>query len=434
MGLFSKKPKQQKANVFKIESFIAITLTAFFLSYFPSVSSAKVVPGGECKKAGLQQIYKKKVYKCIKLGKKLYWNNGKPISTSVSPSPSPTVSKSPTASPSPSPTVSKSPTASPSPISTSASESFSFIYKHTLKNGGGDDDELTRVSIDSSNRVISKQIVTRAGYQVYHDYLNGTLLLTASSQRKVFLIRDNNDQLSLKINWSNEVAGDKRDLKNYAMKFNASTDELIFWDSQDDIYLLKNLTGNTVEWTKVVSGVSLKTKMVESGFEFQNSVFEKYLPLTGPVVLSPNKLLFATYFAAKELNQLWTLEFSGLGDFSIKKVLTFDAQRGFDELTISPDRKLVAYSYEASALTPNYRIALINTSTFAYSILDTSRHYDGFIGPIAFIGNHNLLMIPAMIWNSDPDGGRIICRIDLRLSSSCSDIRGISGLDVIGTG
>lgn len=35
-----------------------------------------VTPGSKCSKAGAKQIYKSKVYTCIKLGSKLYWNNG----------------------------------------------------------------------------------------------------------------------------------------------------------------------------------------------------------------------------------------------------------------------------------------------------------------------------------------------------------------------
>ena len=39
-------------------------------------ANAAVTPGSKCSKVGLKQIHKGKVYTCIKLGKKLYWNNG----------------------------------------------------------------------------------------------------------------------------------------------------------------------------------------------------------------------------------------------------------------------------------------------------------------------------------------------------------------------
>ena len=62
-----------------------------------------VTPGSKCTKVGAKQIYKGKTYTCIKLGKKLYWNNGVVIkSTSTStptPTPTPTVTPRPSQSP-----------------------------------------------------------------------------------------------------------------------------------------------------------------------------------------------------------------------------------------------------------------------------------------------------------------------------------------------
>jgi hypothetical protein len=41
---------------------------------------AAVTAGTSCKKAGTKETYKGKTYTCIKLGKKLYWNNGVKVS------------------------------------------------------------------------------------------------------------------------------------------------------------------------------------------------------------------------------------------------------------------------------------------------------------------------------------------------------------------
>lgn len=51
---------------------LAVTLLG---SALPS-ANAVVTPGSKCSKAGAKQTYKGKIYTCIKLGKKLYWNNG----------------------------------------------------------------------------------------------------------------------------------------------------------------------------------------------------------------------------------------------------------------------------------------------------------------------------------------------------------------------
>jgi hypothetical protein len=56
--------------------FIPIFLSlSLIVSAVPS-ASASVTPGTKCSKAGAKQTFKGKVFTCIKLGSKLYWNNG----------------------------------------------------------------------------------------------------------------------------------------------------------------------------------------------------------------------------------------------------------------------------------------------------------------------------------------------------------------------
>lgn len=61
----------------------ALLAVALLLSALPS-ASAVVTPGSKCSKVGMKQTSKGKVYTCIKLGNKLYWNNGV-IKKSVTP-------------------------------------------------------------------------------------------------------------------------------------------------------------------------------------------------------------------------------------------------------------------------------------------------------------------------------------------------------------
>lgn len=56
----------------KVSAILAMVL---LVSALPS-AHAVVTPGSKCSKAGVKQTYKSKVYSCIKLGNKLYWNNG----------------------------------------------------------------------------------------------------------------------------------------------------------------------------------------------------------------------------------------------------------------------------------------------------------------------------------------------------------------------
>jgi hypothetical protein len=102
-----------------IISIIVVSL----LSITAIQAGAAITPGTKCSKAGLQSVYKSKIYTCLKLGSKLFWNNGVTFFlTNPSPSPAPTVTV--TATPSPAPTVTI--TASPKAIPTSLPAVTSF--------------------------------------------------------------------------------------------------------------------------------------------------------------------------------------------------------------------------------------------------------------------------------------------------------------------
>jgi hypothetical protein len=80
----------------KVKRLISILLLCLVSLPLNIAEAAKVTPGSSCKKTGAQEVYKGRVYTCIKLGKKLYWDNGKSIKQ---------VSATPSSSPSSSPTV-----------------------------------------------------------------------------------------------------------------------------------------------------------------------------------------------------------------------------------------------------------------------------------------------------------------------------------------
>ena len=84
-----------------------LLIGTLILSALPSANAA-VTPGSKCSKAGVKQTYKGKVYTCIKLGKKLYWNNGvRVVTTRPTPTPTPTPKPMPTPTPKPTPTPTK---------------------------------------------------------------------------------------------------------------------------------------------------------------------------------------------------------------------------------------------------------------------------------------------------------------------------------------
>ena len=98
----------------------------FTLSVSAPLAHSAVTPGSKCSKTGVKQVFRGKTYTCIKLGKKLYWNNGVVVKVTSLPSPTVTVIAIPspaptvtvTAIPSPAPTVTVTATPSPAPTVT----------------------------------------------------------------------------------------------------------------------------------------------------------------------------------------------------------------------------------------------------------------------------------------------------------------------------
>ena len=89
-------------------------------------AASKITPGSICKKVNQQSIYKKKIYTCIKLGKKLYWDNGAAYKIER-PTPIAPQSAKPIASPTPSASATACKTSLPTPIITVSPRSLGYL-------------------------------------------------------------------------------------------------------------------------------------------------------------------------------------------------------------------------------------------------------------------------------------------------------------------
>lgn len=74
-SIYVCQPLRPRLSVMKCVRFSILLISSLVLTALPSTSAA-VTPGSKCSKAGVKQTHKGKVYTCIKLGKKLSWNNG----------------------------------------------------------------------------------------------------------------------------------------------------------------------------------------------------------------------------------------------------------------------------------------------------------------------------------------------------------------------
>jgi hypothetical protein len=60
-----------------------ILAVALLICFSTPAAYSAVTPGTKCSKVGVKQTYKGKVFTCIKLGSKLYWDNGKKVVSST---------------------------------------------------------------------------------------------------------------------------------------------------------------------------------------------------------------------------------------------------------------------------------------------------------------------------------------------------------------
>ena len=97
------------------KSIFVVLIVAGLINPTPfAFGASKITPGSTCKQDNQQAIYKKKIYTCIKLGKKLYWDNGRSYVLNPTPTASATVSATPTPAQAISPKPTTQPTLSPS--------------------------------------------------------------------------------------------------------------------------------------------------------------------------------------------------------------------------------------------------------------------------------------------------------------------------------
>jgi hypothetical protein len=304
-------------------------------------------------------------------------------------------------------------------------EDFTFYVQHTLVKGGGND-ELLKITLDSNNKIVNRRVVLKASTQSYFDSLSGMLLFSAGSSGNFYLLDSLERQTQLSIKSDSSITGDERRLA-LKPKFYGSTSELLFWDYNSDLYRVSNIASAPV-WEKIIDGKLLKTKLSEQGLDSEREWLDDF------VVVDRNKLVVATSNNTTDTINLWSMSLRGSNDFSLTPLGQYKFQEWTSllDMAISPDKSKVAFKYAASELTPNFRIVILDVANGVKKEVPTIRHHDGFIGPLTFIDNDNLLLIPALIWPSDPDGGRVICRLDLRVEQKCMNIVGLSGLEVQG--
>jgi len=357
---------------------------SLLLSFIPAQAhSIQMVVAGTTCQVHLQKItYQNKVFTCLKKGNKLFWDNGNKIS-------------------------------SPTP----KTENLTFYALIALARSGGTD-ELNKLTINPANIILSRQVLFKVSSQKYFDTFDENLLMRAGDPGRFYLISPSGGKRALATSLTEY---------GFGVKFYGSLNEILLWDSQSNLNLVSNIQ-STPASARIISRKDLLAGFRRFGLDADKEQIDEF------VVIDKSTFVLATYNLATSRANLWKISYKSPNKFEIthEKQFQFSGSPEF-QMALSPDKSKIAYKYSASQTVPNFKIVVLDLQSWTSKEIATSRYFQGFIGPITFLDNNNLALIPSLEWTTnDPNGGKVVCRLDLRRQDRCIEIVGIASLDVIG--
>ena len=346
------------------------------------------VSGSKCPKAGLTEVSNQKLYTCIKLGSKLYWNNG----------------------------VNYSP------------DAVVFYQIHRTSNS----EDLLRVQIDASGNVKSKKVLTSGPKMELRmlDVRNRTILLSEGiSGEQLYAYQEKSGARALQIPVQGGIPSDARQLS--LIKLSLDGQSVMAFDYDSDFYQI-DIRNASPSWVRLIKGEDLEAAITAAGADPATDWISDF------EVMSDGRIFFLTENSSTGHVMLWWInqDFRFAGVPRVQKITEFDssAELGVSiETAISPDGKNIAILHEVSALTPKNRIKIFNVGSERISEVSTSRIYSKGIYFISWLGNSSLIMTYDLVWKNDKEGGRVTCKLNVKDSKSCTDLSGVSGYSLVGS-
>jgi hypothetical protein len=350
--------------------------------------------------------YKGKTYTCIKLGKKLYWDNGKKTSAN-----SGTSSTKPNTNPSMSPSPSQSP------------KSLKFFQAHRTDNA----EELLEIVVDSKGKLISKNRITsgpKMGLTILDSRAGQLLVEIGSAGSELYLINQNRNSVSLGIaKWSSLSTN----LSEVRLGIDGKS--LYAFDFDRNFYRY-DLTGAKASVSTLISSAQFKTAVAlgkgDSEFDW----------IEGFEIRNNSEFFVMTKHSKSNEIKFWTMILnpgspSGL-TLSLKGQVQSAGELASVDMSMSPDGSKIAVMYTASLLTPKERLLIISTNDYSIKELPTAKLYEGDNYFLAWADNTNLVMTIGKVWTADKDGGRVTCLLRIDDNSSCEYIQNVSGYSLMG--
>ncbi len=375
---------------------IMVALSLFF-SLATSGAFAAEISGTKCTKVGSTKDFQGKRFTCIKLGKKLYWNNGTAIAK---------------------------PSAKPS-----ATSNLTFFQTH--RNGNAE--ELLKIVVSSLGVLQSKTKLTsgpKFGLRIVDMRKNTLLLEVDSVKSQLYVMQPGGGTTSLGIEKNGGIPTDSRNLDDLRLSLDGKS--IFAFDFDMDFYRI-DISSATPVWTRLFTGSQLKGLIGSLGGD------SEYDWVQGFEITGADEILLMTKNSFKGTLRFWNIKTSLLaeslplvsktGEFASSNTLGDSSA----DMSISPNGARVAILHTASTLTPKSRLLIYSLKDKTFREVPLSQLYDGNNYYITWLDEDKLLTTIGMVWDNDKDGGRITCLLDLKTANKCLNITSVSGYSLVGS-
>jgi hypothetical protein len=381
-----------------MKRFLSFAITiAIVVSLSTPMTMAAEIAGTKCTKVGITKDSNGKRFTCIKLGKKLYWNNGRAI-------------------------------ANPSTKPTAASH-LTFFQAHR----NGNTEELLKIVISAGGVLQNKTKLTsgpKFGLRILDMRKNTLLLEVDAVKSQLYVMQPGGGTTSLGIEKNGGIPTDSRNLDDLRLSLDGKS--IFAFDFDMDFYRI-DISSATPVWTKLFSGPQLKNFIGALGGD------SSYDWVQGFEITGTDEFLLMTKNSFKGTLRFWNVKtslvsenvprVSKVGEFASSNVLGDD----FAGMSISPSGAQVAVLHTASTLTPKSRLLVYTLADKTFKEAPVSQLYDGANYNITWLDEDKLLTTIDLVWTNDKDGGRITCLLDLKITRPCLNIAGVSGYSLIGS-
>jgi hypothetical protein len=305
--------------------------------------------------------------------------------------------------------------------------SYSFYIDHPT----GSSEELRKITINEQNKVLSNRLVTstdRNGLEILDSKKQSLLLSVGVPNRSLYLINSGGISTDLGIPLYNFDTGGGGLVE---VKLQMDGLGVYGFDLADELSSVRFNSGNPT-WTTLLTSAAFQAALIQAGGVAEDTVLHFQ-------IVDPNTLILLTdssHGGDESANfKIWklTLPVGIAGSATVALLLSLHGPSWThpSDLELSPSKREIAVLYYASKLAPNTSLKIITLSSGKVVTISPKRVGVAGMSFLNWLDEHNLISTSES-WPTDPNGGRAVCRLNLKASAPCQYIKGVASYSMAG--